>query len=620
MRIARALARSRLQALLARSLRAVWVQNTLAVAAFAAALWIAPFFLSDFWVFTVSLIAVYGVAALGYNILLGNAGQVSLAQAAFFGIGAYTVAIGDSRHWPLIASLAAGVLLSAALSLVIGSITLRLGGFYLALGTLGVATLLEQVASQATALTGGSAGIPVPSVVLFRTGIAASVDQLYTAAALVVVACVTTRNLLRSRIGRAMAAIRDVEVAAGNAGIDVFRYRLLAFVLSGFWATFAGAVYAGMLGYITPDQFGLSLTIRLLGMVVVGGLGAILGAFVGSAFFEILPRIFQGFDALEQLVFGVAIMLSILFLPGGVVSFVRTLHHRIPRWRRSRPKVAEAAPASSANAAAVPYMLAGPDALPTGRAPILEVDELTKRFGGIFALTDVSFSVLPGRVTGLIGPNGSGKTTLLNCISGVYAPTSGRIRVSGADVTGRSMHLMASRGVRRTFQEAKLVPALTVTENVMLGAHIRISGNIITAHLGLPSVAHSDSRARSDALELLEWLGLRDIADVEAKLVSGPTRKSVEIARALIARPRVLMLDEVAAGLNTIEKQQLLSRLTLLKSLPDFAMIVVEHDLDFVLALAEHVVVLDSGRLIAQGSASDVQADSRVKEAYLGVG
>lgn len=249
----------------------------------------------------------------------------------------------------------------------------------------------------------------------------------------------------------------------------------------------------------------------------------------------------------------------------------------------------------------------------------LEVNDVTMAFSGLYALTRVSLSVAPHEILGLIGPNGSGKTTLLNCVSGVYHPTSGRIALNGRDITHAPSDLIAEQGLRRTFQQSLLVPNLSVLENVLVGAHGSIRGNLLSAALTLWDIRTAEGSARGKALAALKWLGIDDLASVRAESVGGPARKLVELARAIVAGPRVLLLDEVASGLNSAEKETLALRVREIRNRFDAAIVLVEHDLDFVMSLAERVVVLNSGQVIADGDPALVQRNSEVIDAYIGV-
>lgn len=294
-----------------------------------------PTSVSDLWLYTLNIVIIYGIAAVGYNLLLGNTGQISLAPAAFVAIGAYSMVIGRDHGVPLLACVAIAIAVSALVSILLGVVTLRLSGFYLALSTLALAELVYQLLGSQTAITGGYGGVAAPPLILFTSGHGMTADNFYTAAAVLMVVVAVTRNILKSYLGRAFAAVRDVDAAASTSGIRPRSYKLIAFVISGVFASIAGCLYGSTLGFVDPSQFGLSMTIQLVGMIVIGGMGSILGSLLGAAFFVILPQELQISATLQSLGFGVLIMLTMVVLPGGVVSLADRLRSRL-RGARAR--------------------------------------------------------------------------------------------------------------------------------------------------------------------------------------------------------------------------------------------------------------------------------------------
>lgn len=305
-----------------------WVAAILLVA-------LLPFMgVSDLWLYTLSIVAIYAIVAVGYNVLLGNTGQISLAPAAFVAIGAYTMVIGSERGVPLLVCVLVAMLIAAAVSIILGVVTLRLSGFYLALSTLSLAELVQQLLGSQVELTGGHGGTPAPKLVLFETGYGMVVDNFYTSAAVLLVIVALTRNLLRSHVGRAFAAVRDVEAAASTSGIRPRRYRLIAFVISGVYAAVAGCLYGSTVGFIDPSQFGLAMTVQLVGIIVIGGMGSVAGSLIGSVFFVVLPLELQMTATTQALGFGVLIMLTMVLLPGGLVSLADRLAAALRSLRR----------------------------------------------------------------------------------------------------------------------------------------------------------------------------------------------------------------------------------------------------------------------------------------------
>jgi branched-chain amino acid transport system permease protein len=279
-----------------------------------------PFSVSALWLYTLSIVCIYAIAAVGYNLLLGNTGQISLAPAAFVAIGAYSMVIGQDHGVPLLVCVGIAVVISAAVSILLGVVTLRLSGFYLALSTLALAELVQQLLGSQTELTGGYGGVSAPALVLFKSGYGTVVDNFWTTGLALVITVALTRNILRSYLGRAFAAVRDVAGAASTSGIRPRRYKLVAFVISGIYAAIAGCLYGSTVGFIDPSQFGLPMTVQLVGMIVIGGMGSITGSLLGAVFFVVLPQELQITATVQALGFGILIMATMVLLPGGVVS------------------------------------------------------------------------------------------------------------------------------------------------------------------------------------------------------------------------------------------------------------------------------------------------------------
>lgn len=312
-----------------------------------AAIAAAPFMANELMLYTLSIVCVYGIAAVGYNLLLGNTGQISLAPAAFVAIGAYSMVIGQDHGVPLPVCVLIAVAISVVVSIILGVVTLRLSGFYLALSTLALAELVQQFLGTRTELTGGYGGTHAPELVLFESGYGSVVDNFYTSAIVLVVAVALTRNMLRSYLGRAFTAVRDVPAAASTSGVRPRRYKLVAFVISGVYAAIAGCLYGSTLGFIDPSQFGLHMTVQLVGMIVIGGMGSIAGSLIGAAFFVILPQELQVTATVQALGFGILIMLTMVLLPGGLVS----LGDRVRVWWRSRRRTRDEPPPTAGGAA-----------------------------------------------------------------------------------------------------------------------------------------------------------------------------------------------------------------------------------------------------------------------------
>jgi branched-chain amino acid transport system permease protein len=536
--------------------------------------------------------ATYAVAVFGLTVVLGMCGQINLAQAAFFGIGAYAVALGTVSwglsFWVCLAiGLAAAILLGAFL----GASTLRLGGHYLAMVTISFQQILTLVLINWIPVTRGPDGVPG----IKRPELLAQ-TQPYLAFCVVVLAVVgyMVWRLPESRFGRAMRAVRDNELAAGVTGIDVFRTKVLAFAVCAALGALGGALFAGGFAYVSPDQFSFAESIVFLTMVLLGGVGSPIGAAIGTGLLILIPewlRFLKEIPGLYLALYGVAVILIVVFMPEGIWGFISA------RLRRTG-SVARVA-ASELTLAQGVNDVAG--------TPALEVAGLAKHFGGLKAVDDISFSVRRGGIHALIGPNGSGKTTTLNVLSGLYRPTAGRVRLEGHDITGFAPHERAAAGLGRTFQNIRLFRSMSAVENVVIGAERPGNSHVAQDREAL------ETRARS----ALAFVGLEARAD---ELVSGFSyghQRLIEIARALAGNPTLLLLDEPAAGLNSTEKMALRDLLRRMAA-KGLTILIIDHDMTLVSEVAQHITVLNFGRRIADGDTSGVLQHPDVIEAYLG--
>ncbi|HZB49552.1 MAG TPA: branched-chain amino acid ABC transporter ATP-binding protein/permease [Mycobacteriales bacterium] len=570
------------------------------------------------FVVTVGVYAlIYALAAIGLSLLMGLAGQVSLGQAAFFGIGAYTQAVLVTKYeWNALLAAVAAVAVTMTVAVLVGLPLLRLRGHYFALATLGLGIIVTVVATESDYLgaTSGLFGIPKPA---FNGRVYDSAEEYFwLVGGTVVVGLVLALNVVRSRIGRALGAVNDSEVAAESLGVPTYRLRLAVLVLSAAYASVAGTAFAHWLGVVNPNAANFPLSVEFLLIVVLGGLGSVWGAVVGAFAVEFLdeglqrliPELVPGAVGEIQLIgFGVVLTLLVILAPGGLHGL----------WLRFRPR--RAAAAGAAAAADEPdreVPLPERADRPEPGTPLVETAGLTKRFGGVVAVDGVSLTVAAGEILALIGPNGAGKTTVFNMVSGVLAPTAGTVRIGGAEVQGRPPHVAAGRGATRTFQNLQVFGSASVLGNVMVGRHRRARAGLLRGALLL---ARREERAvEAAARELVELVGLAEDADRPAADLPFGRQRLVEIARALAAEPDVLLLDEPMAGLSGAERRRLAALLRRLRA-AGTAVVLVEHDVEAVLALADRVAVLDDGRLIALGPPDQVRHDPAVVAAYLGV-
>jgi branched-chain amino acid transport system permease protein len=572
---------------------------------------------------------IYGLAAIGLTLLMGLAGQVSLGHAAFFAVGAYTQAILVTKtHVPGVLAAVLAVAASMLVALLVGLPLLRLRGHFLALATLGLGIIVSVVAREldVTGGTSGIFGIPKPS---FLGRVYDSPQEYFwLLAPFVVVGLLLAQRLVRSRTGRALGAVNDSEVAAECLGVDTYALRVRVFVLAAGYAGLAGVFYAHWLAVVSPEAAGFELSVQLLLMVVLGGLGTVWGAVIGAAAVQaldegmrsLIPRLIPGASGEVQLLgFGIVLVLLVVLLPGGLAQLWARLTHR-------RGTAAASAPAPRADhdeqdtamdyrgQRALALLLAQADVRVPG-SPLLSIRGLTKRYGGVTALGDVDFEVRSGEIFALIGPNGAGKTTAFNIITGVLEPTAGTVTLKGTEVQGRRPHVVAKLGATRTFQNLQVFGSTTVLGNVKVARHLRSRSGILRGMLGL---AGREEREIDDwARTAVAALGLTGDADRPVTDLAFGQQRKVEVARALALAPALLLLDEPMAGLSGTERDSLAWLLRQVRS-AGISVLLVEHDVDAVMALADRVAVLDDGRLIALGEPDDVRADPAVIAAYFG--
>ena len=605
----------------------------------------------------------FAALALGLNIVVGFAGLLDLGYAAFFAIGAYTYGVasswqlqpawggfwepfqwldlvarfhtagGDVVHfqvsfWLMLPAAAA---VAAFFGVLFGAPTLRLKGDYLAIVTLGFGEIVPIVARNIPSVTNGAMGlngVAAPRFFGFDFGIEAT-PYYYVGVALVAFLILTSQRLKDSRIGRAWMAIREDEVAATAMGVDRVRYKLLAFAIGAAFAGATGTFYVAKLQTATPEMFMFPVSVMILVMIVFGGIGSVWGVVVGALLLQILQSWFLedlsgwlhalgrlvGVDWLQhvelassiELIFGLILVLMMLYRRQGL----------IPATRRTRTLSLDeqtVQPAHSASPLPLPPPLGG-----EGGGTLLQIADLTVRFGGLVALQSVEFSLPGNSVVAVIGPNGSGKSTLFNAITGLVPTDRGTIRFAGAEIGRLRPHQVLERGIARTFQNIRLFPNLSVLDNIMIGIHARLATGPVGAVLRLPATRGEEAAARERALDILSLFGNRLLprADHPAASLSYANRRRTEIARALASQPKLLMLDEPTAGMNPAETLELADQIKNLNRL-GLTILLIEHKLDVVALLADKVVVLDHGEKIAEGTPAAVRRDEEVIRAYLG--
>src|SRR5262245_9907248 len=562
------------------------------------------FYANPYELRTLSLCAIYALMVIGFQFVFGHAGAVSLAQATFFGLGAYVTGIlGASYGLGFLTTFPLSCLVPTIVALCIGIPVLKLEDHYFALATLGIGLVVVLVAIQWQSVTGGTNGLPgVPPIEVLGFAATRRFPMFVIVWAFVLVGGLIAFQIMRGLYGRAFHVMRESHGAAECMGIDVARLRFTAFLLSAVYAGAAGALMAHLSRVVSPENLELPVMVTCLTMTVIGGRTRIAGAILGASLVVYLREWFRVLENFYLMAYGAAALMILIIAPYGLVGAAERLRERL------LPSSPEQPP--------TPAALRFDEKTYTKGAPLLAVGDVAKAFGGLRALDGISFIVAEGEIVGLIGPNGSGKTTLLNIISGLYQPDRGSIRFLGQEIAGDPAHRIARLGIARTFQHINLADDLTVLDNIAV-ARFANEGAGLWQSLASPGSDPALRRARAAAMTAAEMMGVGGVAMQACGKLPYGTKRRVEVARTLAATPRLLLLDEPAAGLNEEEQRDLARRIRE-SAAQGLTVLIIEHDLVFLQSLVGRMICLDRGRIIAQGLPVEVQQNQAVIEAYLG--
>jgi branched-chain amino acid transport system permease protein len=567
---------------------------------------------NDFYLRILFSICVYFLCASGMNVLVGFAGQKSLGQAGLFAAGAYSVALlttsWDMNPW---LALVAAVIISAFFGVLIAAPSLRVKGPSLAMVTLAFGIVVEKLVTEASDIFGGAMGIYAIKPLTLGSMPFEMKHWVWFALAVSLVVHLLLRNLLSGRFGRALLSIQADEVAASSMGVPVLRYKVIAFVIAAATCGLAGALVAQQNQYINSDFINFNLSVFILLLIMFGGSGSMAGPVLGAVTLTILDSFLARWNWAEHFANGALLLFALYVMPHGLAGVVANVASRFRSRPVALPVAPEIMPALRAQA--------GSDAVGQGEAAaLLQTKNISKAYGGVRPARDLNATLTKGHIHALIGPNGAGKSTFINILSGIVRPDRGEIVFRSENLTNRPVHVICSRGIARTFQNLRLFKDLSVRTNILVGQHRRMTNGFAVSLLGLPQCRQQEEAAHRRVDAIMHFVGLAEHAEKPAGSLAYGLQRRVELARALATEPELLLLDEPAAGLNPQETEEL-GRLIVRIRDQGITILLVEHHMDMVMKIADHVIVLDYGEKIAEGPPAVVQADKRVTEAYLGV-